>query len=522
MAGLLDLWKRFGAGVGLEIRGEDLLAVAIKSRPAGVTVLGSLRIEGFREIPAAEWGRRYQAFLNEHALGHLAATVCLPRKELVVRQLRLPPMPEKERAAAVRYQLDGLHPYGDVEVCFAHAALGETGKDRPTTMAVAIAPREKVDAWADLFQEAGVAVSAFTVSEATLYAALRMRPEAPKQPLLAVDAESDALLIYGESAARPLLTAEFPLRSAPPSRVLQLVLSDLRVAPDAAVGLAVFGPEASAAAEELAQTSPALEPRAVEELFPAPLAAPEEFRLREDLRGLAVALEAACPGVGWRANLLPVERRSKDSRWRWAPTAALLFLLLLLGAGFLIRPWIQDGAYAEALQQRIAKYEETVALVRNAKMSAEDAQRKLEILRGLGRRTQRDLEIFSELSEKLPNSAWLTQLQIGDEGVQLNGEAQAAADLLKTLNESGRLEKARFTTSLRKLETGEGFQIAAERRAPTAPAAPAGPGGAPAAANPQPSPAQPPAAQAPAPAAPEAAQPAGAEPAAAPAAEEAQ
>src|SRR5690606_5703023 len=134
----------------------DLLAVAVKSRPAGVTVLGAFRVEGFRDKAAAEWGRDYQRFVAEHGLGHVAATVCLPRNELVVRQLRLPPMPEKERAAAVRYQLDGLHPYGDAEVCFAYASLGEFGKDRPGTMAVAITPRERVDAWANLFEEAGV------------------------------------------------------------------------------------------------------------------------------------------------------------------------------------------------------------------------------------------------------------------------------------------------------------------------------------------------------------------------------
>ena len=437
--------------------------------------VGAFRVEGFRDKPAAEWGRDYQRFVTEHGLGHVAATVCLPRNELVVRQLRLPPMPDKERAAAVRYQLDGLHPYGDAEVCFAYASLGESGKDRPVTMAVAITPRERVDAWANLFEEAGVAVAAFTVSEATLYAALRVRPEPPRQPLLTVDAEPDALLIYGESASRPLLTAEFPVRSMQPARGLQLALSDLRVAPEARVGLTVFGSEAAAALDELAGVSAALEPRALEEVFPAPLQAPADFRLREDLRGLAVALESACPRVGWRANLLPADRRSTDSRWRWAPTAALLLLLAALGGGFLVRPWVQDGAYAEALRGRIAEYEETVELVRGAKMSAEDARRKLAILRGLGERTRRDLEIFSELSEKIPSSAWLTQMQIGDGGVQLNGEAQAAADLLKTLNESARLEKARFTTSLRKIESGESFQIAAERKAVTLERVAAGP-----------------------------------------------
>jgi general secretion pathway protein L len=210
------------------------------------------------------------------------------------------------------------------------------------------------------------------------------------------------------------------------------------------------------------------------------------------LRGFAVGLESACPRVGWQANLMPVERRTADSRWRWAPTAALLFLLLLLGVGFLVRPWVQDKAYADALRERIEKFETAVAEVRDAKAQAEDARRKLAILRRLGDRTRRDLAILNELSQRVPDSAWLTQLQISDDDIKLNGEAQNAADLLRVLNEAQTVTKARFTTSLRKIEDGESFQIAVDRAAPpapgTAPAAPA------TAAPPQPSAEQPPAA----------------------------
>ncbi len=501
MANLIDMWKRYGAGVGIEIRDDALIAVAVRSRPSGVSVLGVLRVEGFRDRPAAEWGRDYAAMLREHGLSHVSATVCLPREEIVVRQLRLPPMPEKERAAAVRYQIDSLHPYGDEEVCFASATVQDGGKDRPSTLAVAIARRERIDHWANLFEEASIAVASFTVGEATLSTALRMRAEPAPQPLLVVEADDDALHVYGESSARPLLSAEFPLRSVPPARGLGLAVSDLRLGADERVGLTFFGSAAAEAAGELASASPALESRAVEEVFPAPLSAPSGFEIRDQLRGYAVGLEAACPRVGWQANLLPVERRTADSRWRWAPTAALVFLLTLLGVGYMVRPWVQNKAYADALRERIAVYEEAVAKVRDAKMNAEDARRRLEILRGLGERTRRDLAILNELSQRVPNSAWLTQLQIDDDGVRLNGEAQNAADLLRVLNESQTVGKARFTTSLRKIDEGESFQIAAERTAvpiASAPAAAAPPPSSAPAAAPAPVPAvesAPPAAQ---------------------------
>ena len=71
-----------------EVRDDDLLVVAVKSRPKGVTVLGREIIKDFRHRPPEEWGVEYAAFLKERGLSHLAATVSLPLGDLTSRQLR--------------------------------------------------------------------------------------------------------------------------------------------------------------------------------------------------------------------------------------------------------------------------------------------------------------------------------------------------------------------------------------------------------------------------------------------------
>ena len=156
---------RFGTGCGLEIRGNDLLAVVLKSRPAGVTVLGCKTIRGFRERLPQEWGAEYNAFLKELGLSHLAATIALPRGEVILRQLQLPPVSGKDLAAAIELQMDSLHPFGEDEVYHAHAALaspGEEGAEVP--VAVVIAERAKVDAYAEMFEAAGIAAASFSVA----------------------------------------------------------------------------------------------------------------------------------------------------------------------------------------------------------------------------------------------------------------------------------------------------------------------------------------------------------------------
>lgn len=470
MSSLATTLARLGSGLGIEIRGGDLRVVAVKSRAGGVTVLGAATIEGFAERPAPEWGRELAEFLKQTGMGHAAATVCLPRRDVIVRQIQLPPMPEKERASAVRYQLDGLHPFADDEVYWSCATLAKAGRQgAPTPVAVIIAERERVDSYANLFEEAGVPVSAFTVNAAALYAALRVRWDDVPRPFLVAEIKGSSMDVYGESAGRPLLSVEMNLRTVEPVRALEHAAADLRLGEDQTAAFVVAGEPSDEPPPQVGN----LEWKPVAELFPAPLGGPSDFDLRRDLVVFAAALENACPKLGWSANLLPEARRKSDSRWRYAPTAALAAMLALLAIGFAVRPAVQDRAYAVALEERIATLETVAAETEAAHDEAERVRNKLAILGALRVRTQTDLRILSEVSEKVPATAWLTSIEIDDSGARLAGEAAAAAPLLEALNQSTVLNEAAFSASLRKVDEGESFQIAAKRRSDPIEPAPA-------------------------------------------------
>jgi hypothetical protein len=330
------------------VRAKDLLVVAVKSRPAGVTVLGRKVIAEFRERPPSEWGGEYAEFLKELGLSHLAATVSLPRGEVIVRQIQLPPASGKELAAAVHYQIDTLHPFGEDEVYYAHAPLREIEKDGgETPVGVVIAEKTKVDSYADLFEAANIAVSSFSVTAAAFYAGVRIRWDSPPVPFLITDFRDDTVEIYGEGRVRPL----FSVSVLSANRALQLAGADLRLEQSEAATLAICGGASREASEDsekrLAEQlavglEASFEPKSITEILPAPATAPPEFEIRRDAAALTIALEAACPRVGWRANLLPPERRKSSSRWMYAPTAALATLLLVFAIAFAVRPSIQD------------------------------------------------------------------------------------------------------------------------------------------------------------------------------------
>ena len=451
--------KRWGTGCGIEIRGDDLVVAAAKSRPGGVRILGRCTIAGFRTREPREWGAEYARFLQGLGLDHVAATVCLPRREVIVRRLQLPAMSRKETAAAVALQLETLHPFGDEDIYHAYAPVrGGRPEDKRVSLMVVIAESAVIDGYADRFAAAGITASSFSVAAAALHTALRVRWDEPPCPLVIGDFRDDCLELYGEAPGREAWTSEFDLAAAPAGRALQLAYSDLRLTPEKPAALVAAGEF------ESLPEAPGFEKKAVEAVLPVPLEAPDGFDLQRDLSAMAVALEAACPYLGWRANLLPVERRGSNSRLMYVPTAVLLALLGLLGLAFAARPLIQNSMYASRLETEITRLDRIVFEVEKNSKQTGDAREKLDLLQALRTRTEIDMRIMSELSERIPDTAWLDNLEIDDEGVRIRGTAPEAAPLLAFINESLTVTGAKFLRSLTVTKDGERFHIAAERR----------------------------------------------------------
>ncbi len=207
----LRKWLAVGTGVGIEIGREDLNVTVARVRPGGVRILGTLTIKGFRSQPAAEWGATYTSFLKKLRSGYLAATAMLPREDVIVRQVSLPGVADRDVPAALNFQIDSLHPFAEEEAVHDWARFAKT-----PALLVGITRRAVLDKYIALFNEAGVKVSAFTFSAAVMYSAARMYGPPQSDGFVAFSAQQsegeDATYeVYGESAARPLFSASLEM-----------------------------------------------------------------------------------------------------------------------------------------------------------------------------------------------------------------------------------------------------------------------------------------------------------------------
>ncbi len=424
-------WLAIGTGIGIEIGPENLLVTVVRSRPSGVKVLGELSIPHFHEQTASEWGATYSNFLKKLGVAHLAAAVLLPRDEVIVRQVVLPGVSDRDLAAAIRFEIDSLNPYSEEEAVFDWARIGKT-----SSILVGITRRSVLERYTTRFAEAGVKVASFTFSAPAIYSAVRVFSTPPSEGFLAMEDTGDELEVYGESPARPLFSARVD-RSAESARTL--AIAELRLAP------------------ETASTS-------LHAALPQPVAVPADYDLARASLAYATALANAYPLHPLAVNLLPREQRQSSSRLRFVPAIALASLALLLFGAVLAYPKYADRQYLALLHSYIRKLEPQAR-------RAVDLDRKIAITRNRAQtldnfrtRTKEDLDALSEVTKLLAPPTFLNSLQLTRDSIAVAGEAEQAAALLKVLDSSHQFRGSAFVIPIVRSQNGDLFSIRATRQ----------------------------------------------------------
>jgi Tfp pilus assembly protein PilN len=415
----------FGSGVGIEIGGpagaESLRVTAVRVRPGSVRVLGTLEIPDVSQQTAGVWGTEYGAFVRRHGLAHVGATVLLPRRDVIVRQIQLPGVADQDLAAAVEFQMDGLHPFAEGDAVSSWARLPGS----PAVM-VAITRRSVMERFLALFGEAGVKVGCFSCSAAAIYSARRIFGDTVAPELLAFEpaAGSHGIEVYGESPVRPVFSAAFDLA---PERALALAGSELRL------------PQEMAA-------------RSFDDVFQVAAALP-----------YAAGISSACPAHVLDLNLLPADQRQATSSLLWIPSVALAAAIVILAVALGFSPEYQNRAFVKSLEAEIAKLQPATNQSSTLDKQIETARRRTATLIEFRSRSKQDMDVLSELTRILPPPTWLNSLEVTRTQINLAGETEQTAPLLRVIDDSALFQNSEFASPPMRLQGGEAFRIRTQR-----------------------------------------------------------
>jgi Tfp pilus assembly protein PilN len=440
--------------VGLSLEDGRLTVVAL----GGGDRLAHFVIEGVEDPASA-----LDAELRARKLRARHIHVGLDRRSVVVKTLELPRASGGDLGQMVGFELERHVPFPPEEARFSWIEL-PSGAAEPRRLLVAACGRRAVERPLGLLAGAKRRAAAITVACHELPALL---PRAlPAQRVVWAHRHgnnTDLLSLIG----RTLLMSRSVAVADPAGLAKEIQRSLPLVSWSQCEAVWISGDDAAAwiAAPELAA------------ILDAPVSAPP-YAARQGalvaslpaetggaaLLALGVALGPRRPAL----DLLPVELRPWTLSRAQLVTAGIALVTALLGLALAFTHVAKTERYLGRLTEEIRRLEPEANAVDAQAAERVRNRRVLAGLESVQRGSLAVLPVLRELTETLPDTAWLQVLGMDREGVELTGQADAASQLIPLLEASRWLERVEFTSPVTKLQGKEQFRIRAAWETPRA------------------------------------------------------
>jgi Tfp pilus assembly protein PilN len=440
--------------VGLSLEDGRLTVVAL----AGGDRLAHFVVEGVEDPASA-----LDAELRARKLRARRIRVGLDRRSVVVKALELPRASGGDLGQMVGFELERHVPFPPEEARFSWIEL-PSGTDESRRLLVAACGRRAVERPLGMLAGAKRRPAAITVACHEL-PALLPRALPPRRAVWAHrhGNNTDLLFLIG----RTLLMSRSVAVAGPAGLAKEIERSLPLVSWSHCEEVWISGDDAAAwfATPEL----PAV--------FDSPVSAPP-YAARcgalvaslpvesggAALLALAVALGSRRPAL----DLLPVELRPWTLSRPQLVTAGVALVTALLGLALAFTHVNKTERYLGRLTEEIRRLDPQATAVDALAAERVRNRRVLAGLESVQRGSLPALPALRELTEALPDTAWLQALSMDREGVELTGQADAASQLIPLLEASRWLERVEFTSPVTKLQGKEQFRIRAAWESPRA------------------------------------------------------
>jgi Tfp pilus assembly protein PilN len=447
------------ARLSLVLQGDRLIVASVR---------GS-RLETFA-IEAEQPSAALRAELDARKIATRAVAIALPRAAVTVKPIELPEVGELEDM--VRFELERHVPFPADDAPFAFVPVAPDPAAPPATggrrVLIVAADRRVVDGAVRIAQEAGLRPTSVTVSSHDLIDLVRPARGRRVAWVHRVGADVELLLVQGAGLA---LSRHVP--AADDETVAAEVRRSLAVVRWRGVDEVWMSGDGDGAAT--ASTSPFAELGAPVSLPPYTKRAEQLLdSLSPDDEGAAHLATAAAAGRRVRAlDLIPLPLRPRRLTRPQLVTIGIGAAAVVLAVGALIIPGFRDRSRLAALDADIKRLAPEMREVETVQKELERKRALLGTIETLESNAVKPLPVLRELTDLLPNDAWLTLLSIDSKGAELTGQAAAASALIPLLENSARFERVEFASPVTRGREREQFRIIARWEPGGATAAPA-------------------------------------------------
>lgn len=398
------------------------------------------------------------AFAREHQVDTRRAYLCLPRAEAAFNRVLLPAAASENLAQVLEYEIEHLIPLPRDQV-YLDWSSRPLGQERVEVLLMCI-PRETVKGYLDALEDAFVRPRGIVLASTAIADYLAFcRGGEPKPLGLLLDSAGGielALLSGGRLVASQLVPRKRAAAGGAVARSLARELADAALsADDVPLYRWHLANGAGPAAAPLGEDK-------LLELAEGRLEAERDFFIEGEpavLPAVGAALGAVREGTV-HLNLLPEEgRRAYDQG------LSLATIVLAALAGVLLLVWgvsamVKDELLRRQVRSELAAGEPQVNEAKAIQEQIAQMQRQVDVL--LGREEPRVTLLLKDLTDAVPQDAYLTSMNLRNGRLTIDGQARAASDLITALEKSRHWTNVSFTSPTTRTGDKERFSIVAE------------------------------------------------------------
>jgi Tfp pilus assembly protein PilN len=448
-------------GIGIELRGEDMLIASLQSNFSGGTFTHFKRITGYRLRAEGDVRNEINQFFRAYGLSKDSVVLGIPRKDVVLRYLDLPSEVKDDLKQVVQYQVQSFEPTEEDSYYYDYVLLDEQAGQKKLSVLLIMVRKTLLDGYLHLLQNyeiSPIAVVSSSMGLANLF--LQNPKDLTNKTYILADLSASGLELLALRQGSLVYSREASKEDGQKWSDLFLTevneaVSKIRLNPEGTLEKIILtGVSSESAYEDIKARIPECE--LLRKSLRLSVPGENKAYIQEAASALGLALTGMGRNVSIKANLLPPDIRRRQMRWAYIPAAVLGLIILLLIAGMGFRQMWQNRQLVSMLDQEIKALDAPVKRVKALRNQTNALETKIQFVENLVSAKDKNLEILQELTAILPADTFLTSYSNRDGTIQLIGLGGSPSGLIPKLEKSLLLRDVNQKgTSYRDAQTGK-------------------------------------------------------------------
>lgn len=443
------------AAVGIDITDQQVSIVCLKKHLKAVRLVAAEKclLDADKQLKdkTADISGFINEFLKDNRISAADIFIGIPSERMIFREIELPLAVKENLAATLAYEMEKYVPLAAADVYYDFQVTGEDKEREMITVSLSVVKQADLEPCLNVAAALDLTASGISPGCAGVANSFMKTEKSNGICRMVAFADGDRLdlaVIRGRALIYAKTLPAGAGEGSEEKRIQQVkALLDRFGVPDAQVPvyLHTLDPE-----EDAARQLEAAGPTAYQGAKPPG----QDLPASEYIPAYGLALQAFDNAAG-HINLMPVNLRKKPNKtplYVMYGLAGCLLLAGLLWAGVFVA---KQRALLNHLDQNLAELRVEAREIEQLRTDIDQLQARIHRLESLRPGNAYMLNVMMELTQRIPENAWVRDLKISGNEVNIFGSAESASELVPALDESSLFHGVEFVSTIRKTKNNQ-------------------------------------------------------------------